>query len=131
MNAITLNLPDPVYLRAQNAALLLNRSVEEFLEATLKTALPVLEDAPSNLAAELAALATFSDAELWHAARNPMPAQDETRLHDLLDTQSERALTADEARQLESLYHLAGRLTVIKAQAYALLHQRGFSVPQP
>ncbi len=131
MNAITLNLSDTAYVRAQRAALLLNRSVEAFLESMLDTALPVLEHAPPNLAAELAALAAFSDADLWRVARCPMPVEDEIRLHGLLDAQSERALTDDEERQLENLYHHAGRLTLLKSQAYALLHQRGYSVPKP
>ncbi len=131
MNAITLNLSDTAYVRAKRAALLLNRSVEAFLESMLDTALPVLEAAPPNLAVELAALATHSDADLWRVARNPMAVEDEIRLHDLLDAQSVRALTEDEDRQLENLYHQAGRLTLLKSQAYALLHQRGYSVPKP
>ncbi len=115
MNAITFNLSDTAYVRAQHAALLLNRSVEAFLESMLDTALPVLETAPPNLAVELAELATHSDADLWRVVRNPMPAEDEILLHDLLDAQSERSLTEDESRQLENLYHHAGRLTLLKS----------------
>jgi hypothetical protein len=131
MNSITLNLSDTAYERARRAAMLLNRSIEEFLESMLNTSLPALDNAPSNLTTEMATLPTLSDADLWRVARGQMEAKDETLLHELLDAQAERQLSTEEARQLENLYHQAGRLTLIKSQAYALLHQRGYSVPQP
>ena len=80
---------------------------------------------------QVAQLPTLSDGELWRVARSQMRAEDEKLLHELLDAQAERQLSTEEANQLENLYHQAGRLTVIKPQAYALLHQRGSSVPQP
>lgn len=132
MNSVTLQLPESSYKRAQRAAMLLNRSIEDFLESTLNSSLPVLEDAPSNdLAIELAALSTFSDAELWRMARCQITATDEEQFQYLLETQGERSLTDDEETQLDALYHQVGRLTLIKSQAYALLQQRGHAVPQP
>lgn len=130
-NSITINLPDTVYQRARRAATLLNRSVEELLEATIDTTLPSLDEAPADLATEMAKLPLSTDAELWQAARSRMDAEDEALLHDLLDTQAERQITNDEARQLEALRNQAGRLTLIKSQAYSLLHQRGYPVPLP
>jgi hypothetical protein len=132
MNSVTLQLPESSYKRAQRAAMLLNRSIEDFLESMLNSSLPVLDDAPSNdLAAEIAKLSTLSDADLWRVARSQMTATDEEQLHDLLDAQAERTLTEEEEAQLDALYHQVGRLTLIKSQAYALLHQRGHAVPQP
>jgi hypothetical protein len=52
-------------------------------------------------------------------------------LHDLLDLKAEQKLSTEEAQQLENLHHEAGRLLVLKSQAYALLHERGYAVPQP
>ncbi|MCI0695003.1 hypothetical protein L0337_23710 [candidate division KSB1 bacterium] len=131
MNSVTLQLPESSYKRAQRAAMLLNRSIENVLESMLNAALPALDDAPRKLETEMAQLPTLSDAELWHIARSQMEAEDETLFHELLEAQAERQLSTEEAGQLENLYHQAGRLLVIKSQAYALLHQRGYAVPQP
>lgn len=129
--SVTLKLSDTIYQRARRAATLLNRSIEEVLESTLNTALPELEDAPAELAAEMAKLPELSDSQLWEVARCQMEAARETLLYDLLDAQAERPLTSEEARQFEELRHQAGRLMVLKSQAYVLLHQRGYPVPQP
>jgi len=115
-NSITINLPDTVYQRARRATTLLNRSVEELLEA------------PADL---IARLPLSTDAGLWQVARSRMDTEDETLLHELLDTQAERELTNEEARQLEVLRQHAGRLTIIKSQVYSLLHQRGYPAPPP
>lgn len=131
MNSVTLQLPESSYKRAQRAAMLLNRSIENVLESMLNAALPALEGAPRRLETEMAQLPTLSDAELWHIARSQMGAEDEALFHELLDAQAERQLSSKEAGQLDNLYHQAGRLLVIKSQAYALLHQRGYAVPQP
>ncbi|MDZ7288981.1 MAG: hypothetical protein ONB44_01225 [candidate division KSB1 bacterium] len=131
VNSVTLHLPEISYKRAQRAAMLLNRSIEELLESMLNSALPALEDTSTNLEAEMAQLPTLSDADLWRVARSQMRAEDVSLLHELLDAQAERQLSNEEAHQLENLYQQAGRLTVLKSQAYALLHQRGYAVPQP
>ena len=131
MNSVTLQLPESSYKRAQRAAVLLNRSIEDFLESMVNSALPALEDAPTNLEAEMAQLPTLSDDELWRVARSQMRAEDEALLHHLLDLQGEQELSPEEAQQLENLHHQAGRLMVLKSQAYALLHERGYAVPQP
>jgi hypothetical protein len=130
-NSVTLNLPDPVYRRARRAAMLLNRSIEEVLESTLNTTLPAIDDAPADLAADLAGLPILADADLWQVARRHMESEREALLHNLLDTQAARQLTPDEARQMEDLRRQAGQLTLLKSQAYALLYQRGYPVPQP
>jgi hypothetical protein len=129
-NSVTLQLPESAYKRAQRAAMLLNRSIEDLLTSMLNSALPALDDAPTNLETEMAQLPTLSDDELWRIARSQMRAEDEALLHELLDLKAEQKLSTEEAQQLKKLHHEAGRLMVLKSQAYALLHQRGYSVPQ-
>jgi len=131
MNSVTLQLPESSYKRAQRDAMLLNRSVEDLLASMLNSALPALDDTSTNLDEEMAQLATRSDDELWRVARRQMRAEDEALLHDLLDLKAEQKLSTEEAQQLKNLHHEAGRLLVLKSQAYALLHERGYSVPQP
>ncbi len=131
MNSVTLQLPESAYKRAQRDAMLLNRSVEDLLASMLNSALPALDDTSTNLDEEMAQLAALSDAELWSIARSQMREEDEALLHDLLDLKAEQNLSTEEAQQLKNLHHEAGRLLVLKSQAYALLHERGYSVPQP
>lgn len=131
MNSVTLQLPESSYKRAQRDAMLLNRSIEDLLAAMLNSALPALDDASTNLDEEMAQLSTRSDDELWRVARSQMGEEDEALLHDLLDLKAEQKLSTEEAQQLKNLHHEAGRLLVLKSQAYALLHERGYSVPQP
>jgi hypothetical protein len=131
MNAITLELPDALYKRAQRAAALLERPVKDVLESALNQALPVLDEAPADVAADMARLPGLPDDELWRVARSEMAPDREVLLHRLLDKQAGQKLNAKEKKQLRELHRQAGRLTVLKSQAYALLHQRGFPVPQP
>lgn len=131
MNSVTLQLPESAYKRAQRDAMLLNRSIEDLLASMLNSALPALDDTSTNLDEEMAQLSTLSDDELWRVARSQMGEEDEALLHDLLDLKAEQKLSTEEAQQLKNLHHEAGRLLVLKSQAYALLHERGYSVPQP
>lgn len=131
MNSVTLQLPESLYKRAQRDAMLLNRSIEDLLASMLNSAFPAVEETTTNLETEMASMAALSDAELWRVARSQMREEDEALLHELLDLKAEQKLSNDEARQLEELHHEAGRLLVLKSQAYALLHERGYSVPQP
>jgi hypothetical protein len=131
MNSVTLQLPDSSYKRAQRAAMLLNRSIEDLLASMLNSALPALDETSTNLETEMAQMPTLPDDELWRIARSQMRAEDEALLHDLLDLKAEQKLSTEEAQQLKNLHHEAGRLMVLKSQAYALLHQRGYSVSQP
>ncbi len=54
MQRITLDLPEAIVERAQTAAQLLQRSLEDVLTAALAAALPDVEDAPPDMQAELA-----------------------------------------------------------------------------
>lgn len=131
MNSVTLQLPESLYKRAQRDAMLLNRSIEDLLASMLNSAFPAVEETTTNLETEMASMTALSDAELWRVARSQMREEDEALLHELLDLKAEQKLSNEEAQRLEELHHEAGRLLVLKSQAYALLHERGYSVPQP
>jgi len=131
MNSVTLQLPESLYKRAQRDAMLLNRTIEDLLASMLNSAFPAVEETSTDLEAEMASMTALSDAELWRVARSQMREEDEALLHDLLDLKAEQKLSTEEAQQLKNLHHEAGRLLVLKSQAYALLHERGYSVPQP
>jgi hypothetical protein len=129
VETVTLRLPYPLYRRASHAASILRRPVEEVLITTLDTALPPLEEVPADIRAEVDALNTLSDDALWEVAQSTTPVQQQERLDTLLDAQSMRPLTTDEATELEGLRTEYGRILLCKARAYALLSKRGHPLP--
>ncbi|HMX28035.1 MAG TPA: hypothetical protein PKC13_20780, partial [Blastocatellia bacterium] len=67
VQAVTLNLPEVVYQHAELAARSLKRPLEEVLVETPATSLPQLslsDDAPAEMAGEIAAMAGLSDEAL-------------------------------------------------------------------
>jgi hypothetical protein len=128
---VVLQLPSPLYRRASHAASVLQQPLEETLIRTLDTALPPLDEVPAGIRAEVDALGTLSDDALWEIAQSTMPTQQQEQLDILLDTQSIRSLTADEAAELENLRVEYGRILLRKARAYALLSERGHPLSEP
>jgi hypothetical protein len=125
ISTITIPLPDTVLRRAQQAANVLHRSLEEVLAATLDAGLPNVSDAPDLLQAELAAMTWLSDAELWSIAQSTMTVGQQTQLRRLSERQGQQPLSPSDAERLDSLRHEFGRITLCKAHALALLSLRG------
>lgn len=125
IQTITLPLSDLVMRRAALAANALHRPLEDVLVATLMAALPDVDDAPPHLQAELTNMTWLSDQELWTVARNTMSDDQQGQLTQIIDLQSHRLLSDEEAELLEVLRQEYGRVTLRKARAYALLSLRG------
>jgi hypothetical protein len=69
-HAVTLQLPEQVYLRLQLIAQATQQSFDDVvLRAIQVGAPPSWEDAPAEFQADLAALDRLDDAALWHIAR--------------------------------------------------------------
>lgn len=130
VQAITLNLPDIVYQRAKQAADVLKRPLEDVLVNTLATTLPALDDAPLEMASELATLAQLSDEALQGLANSLLPGARQERLDQLLDQQGLGDLDEAGHRELKSLTAECGRHILRRAEAVALLLARGCSAPQ-
>jgi hypothetical protein len=122
---VTLNMPAPVYQRVQRAAEALRRPMEEIIVETLRVALPPLDDVPPDMVSELAAMSAWSDDDLWKTASGVMSAKQQNRLRKLSAAKQKRSLNLDETRELNELRQAYGQVTLRKAQAYALLRQRG------
>jgi hypothetical protein len=125
MQSITLYLPEAVMLRARQVANVLQRPVEEVLTATLATVLPEVDDAPPDMQTELVRMTWLKDQELWTIASSTMSEEQQERLSHLSDLQTQRPLTPEEQKALESLRREYGSVTLRKARAYALLSMRG------
>jgi hypothetical protein len=130
-DALVLQIPPSLSERAQRAAQALQQPVDELLLQTLDATLPRLDDVPPEMAADMAELPAMDDAALWCIARSTISPERQEQLQDLMDAQQNRPLTPDEQTQLDAIRREIGQRTLLKAQAYALLSQRGYPVPQP
>ena len=125
MTTITLNLPERTMAQAQQAAAVLQRPVEELLSDLLAAVLPTVHDAPADMQAELTRMTWFDSQELWYMARRQMSAEAQQQMQQLTQLQEQRPLTMAEQQQLDALRQEYGRMTLLKARAYALLSLRG------
>jgi hypothetical protein len=92
------------------------------------TAVPASEELPGELAEAVASLALLDDAALERAARGHLAAEAAERLEVLHLQQQRQGLTANEASELAGLLHQYERAMVVRAQAVALLRERGWDV---
>jgi predicted transcriptional regulator len=115
VHAITLELPDEVYQRAQRVAQATRRPLEEVVSDWIRP--------PAQL--QLPELDHLSDDELLQAARDRISLQHEQRLQELLDAQRRRTLSEDEQQEALSLVEQEDLLTLRKTRAIFLLKQRG------
>jgi hypothetical protein len=125
MTTITLTLPERIMEQAQQAAAALQRPVEEVLSDLLVAVLPTTQDVPDDMQAELVRMTWLESQELWRIAREQMSAAVQEQLQQLTHLQGQRLLTPDEQAQLDALRQDYGRMTLLKARAYALLSLRG------
>ncbi len=121
MTTITLELPDALARRAGWAARALHRPVEEVIAAMLDGVLPVLDDVPAEMQAELVEMTWFDDKALQDIAASSLCDADQRRLVEL-GARDERS-EADR-RELDALRDRYGQVTLRKARALALLSVR-------
>ena len=126
---IPIQLPEPLFQRLKRAADLTHRSVEEIAAATLEAALPLLPALPPDIANELAAMHLLSDEALWAATAPSFSPTEEYRLNQLNIAAAERALTPAESAEQHSLITAYRHSVLRRAQAFAILAQRGHRLP--
>ena len=127
--SVTVQIPQPLYHRLEHAAVCLQKPVEDLLTETLQAVLPPADEIPASIQAEIAALDGLDDAKLRDVAESEMALKNQQALDHLLDLQSMRPLTDDEAARLERLRADYGRILLRKARAFALLAERGQPLP--
>lgn len=125
VTSVTVQIPQSLYHRLERAAVRLQKPVEDLLAETLQAVLPPADEISASIQAEIAILDDLDDAELRHEAKSEMALRDQQALDRLLDLQSMRPLTDDEAARLEGLRADYGRILLRKARAFALLAERG------
>ena len=128
---ITVTVSEDVYALLEAQARNSARSMDDVVAQTLTRALPPAAepDLPLALQAELNAMEHLSDEALWAIARSTAN-DDKIALYDLLITrQNAGSLTTEGQKVLTQLREEADALMVRKAQAYAILHSRGYKLP--
>ena len=127
---VTLQLPETLYLRLQQAANGMHQTLDEVLLRALQVGSPPSwEDAPAVFQSDLAALDRLDDQSLWRIARSTQLDEDWSHYQELLEKNADSLITASERLELERLSLEADRFMLRKAQAAALLRWRGHTVP--
>ena len=130
MRSVTLQLPETLYLRLQQAANGMHQTLDEVLLRALQVGSPPSwEDAPAVFQSDLAALDRLDDQSLWRIARSTQLDQDWSYYQGLLEKNADGLITASERLELERLRLEADRFMLRKAHAAALLRWRGYIVP--
>ncbi|MGO9922963.1 MAG: hypothetical protein ACLQIB_50745 [Isosphaeraceae bacterium] len=122
---LTLHLPDPLYTRLQQRARQFNRTLEAELLEVLNTAVQADESLPQPLAEDVARLDNMDDAALWQAARSRLSKKEAVQLEVLHLKRQKVGLSESEASTLAELVQRYERSMLVRAQAAALLKQRG------
>jgi hypothetical protein len=86
------------------------------------------DELPAEIEAALAALTRLGTEELWGIARRPAPIDLVDRLADLNDRRQRVGLDADEEGEADALAAQLGQAMALRAEAVALLHERGQDV---
>ena len=128
---VDIPVPQEIYDRLEKAAVRLEKSVPALLSDALLAVLPENETIPSNIQSEVAQLESLNIPELWTVARSEMSEEQQTMMEHLLYLQSSQKLKAPDLRKLEELRVEYGRIMLCKARAFAILAERGQSLPIP
>lgn len=128
--AVTLHLPEDLYLRLQQVAQATRQSFDEIvLRAIQIGAPPSWEDTPAEFQADLAALDRLDDDLLWHIARSRQTEADMVRYQELLEKNANNTISDTERTELTRLRTEADRFMLRKVHAAALLRWRGHHMP--
>jgi plasmid stability protein len=130
IQAITLNLPETLYDRLKQRAEQTHRSIEDELLETVATAIPLTEELPDDLNEAISHLHLLDDQALWRAARSHLSTDVAAEMEQLHLKRQREGLTENETQTLNSLLHQYERTMLVRAQAAALLKQRGHDVSE-
>lgn len=121
-----ITVPEYLSTRLQQLAIRRRQSVETILEDRLFTALDdELDKLPTDEQAELRALHYLSDDALRAIAAEKMSGANQARMEPLMDKNSAGELSQQEQEALASLVERGDQLMLRKAEAVAILVNRG------
>ena len=127
--AITVELPYEVYERVQRTASGMQQPLEQALARIVTAAMPSLEKVPAAYRAELEALETLSDEDLWQVAQSQLPVGQQNQLTRLQRKHQRGIITVREQQALTRLRTEIDRVMLRRSYAYLLLKCRGHRIP--
>lgn len=127
---ITVNLPDSLYRQVVQRAKRTHSSLEEELLAVPASALSNTDELPSETNDALAQLAYLTGEELWQAAQVSLSYEEKMQMQTWLLKRQAEGLTQIEQEEAEQLLRHSEHIMLLRAQAMALLHERGRNVTQ-
>ncbi|HHJ07214.1 MAG TPA: hypothetical protein ENK24_06915 [Anaerolineae bacterium] len=128
VQSITLDLPGTLYNRLRYRAEQARRSIEDELLEAVATAIPLNEELPDDLAEAISHLHLLDNQALWRAARSHLSPEDAARMEALHLKRQREGLAESEIQTLDDLVRQYERAMLVRAQAAALLKQRGYDV---
>ena len=126
--SVTLNLPAALYARLRRMAEDAHRSVEDELLDVVAAAVPDADELSADLAEAVSQLTVLDDAALVHAATAAMPVDAAEELERLHLKRQREGLTEAETQAAAALTRLYERTMLVRAEAAALLAERGRDV---
>ena len=127
---VTVQVPSVLYDRIKRRADQSHRPVEVELLDLVAISIPGGDELPDDLAEAIASLTLLDDQALWRAARSRLAADIATRLEDLHRKRQREGLTGNETQEAEVLVRQYERIMLVRAQAAALLKDRGYDVSE-
>ncbi len=104
VRTVTLQLPEHLYLRLQQAAQATKQSLNEiFLHVVRVGSPPGWEDVPAEFQADLAALDRLDDTALWRIVRKKQSASEMKTYQELLDKNANGTISETEKQKLQGL----------------------------
>jgi hypothetical protein len=125
--SITVDLPDDLYERVQQVAAQSQRPVERVVLESLRL-LFVPPPSSADLATSLAALPSYSDAQLWAMVYQRLAWPQSQRLHELSAKNKLERLTKEEQLELEDLLSSNDQAMLLRSEALRLLKNRGYNI---
>ena len=127
--ALTLQIPTPLYIQLKDRARRAQRSLEaEFLAIVTAVVRHGEEELPEDLAQAIQDLEVLDDEALWNAAQARLPEEARARFDALNFKQQSEGLTATERAEQEHLLHQSDRAMLVRAHAARLLKERGHEI---
>src|SRR5262245_38780918 len=125
---VTLALPAETYSQLKRRAEAGGRTLQDEILETLQASLPEPDALPAYLAEAVSSLPSYSDEELWQAARSRLPTEDAEEMEALHHKRDREGLGDEEKQRLAAMLRRYERSVFVRAKAVGLLQQRGHDV---
>lgn len=130
IQAVTVNLPGPLYERLVRRATKARRTIEAELVDAVTTLFDEPDELPTDMAEAIEALSTLGDEDLWRAARHGLAPDKAEAIEDLHVKRQREGLSVSELEALATLMKEYTRVMLVRSRSAALLKQRGHDVSE-